>query len=1033
MVKLVKMADNIKSLIISSYNCRGFNSTKSNYIASLMSKCNIMFLQETWLADAQSSLLASISPDIAYIGISGFDNCDILAGRPYGGCAILWQSAMLANVCPVDAHCRRICAARVSLDSIKLLLINVYMPFEDGVENTDEFVNVLTAIEDVIHDNSDCHVVLGGDFNVDFCRPWTHTALLSSFCDDIGMIPVIRHAACSVDYTYNFNMSRFSVLDHFILSGTLYDEGVLSASVLHEVNNLSDHDPLFLCFKFDVNFIALRNRIFTPRVSWVKASDNDLNNYRSDLSQYLKCIRLLSTPLLCMNMHCKDASHHTAIGQFAEDITNACLTAAESNIPHTSNRHTESRRVPGWNEQVDPLRQKSLFWHRLWVDCGRPRNGVVADCMRRARAGYHYAIRQVKKNEDLIVRERIANALIDDPSRNFWTEVKKIRINKGCSTKIVDGCTDETSIAQLFALKYRSLYTSVPFDTADMQDILAELDAALFNGGGLNKPDQFFTSSDITLAIKKLNLHKNDGNSNGLSTDHLLHAGPDLSCHLAFLFTCMVIHGCTPKEFGVSTIIPIPKKHNINAMDSNNFRGIALSSVFCKVLDNVILHKFYDKLCSCDFQFGFKANSSTHMCTMVLKETISYYIKNQSSVYCTFLDASKAFDRVNYSKLFRLLVDRGLPACITRLLINLYTVNQVRVLWAGITSDLFTAINGVKQGGVISPVLFCVYIDDLLVRLSLSGVGCFIGLDFVGALAYADDIVLLAPTPSAMRQMLRICDEYAAAYDIIFNAEKSKFLVIPSIKRRRYYKDMCGCHFYIGGNIIENVNQYTHLGHIVTSTLSDIDDITHRRNCFVGQTNNVLCFFNKLDMIVKLKLFKSYCSSIYGSELWSLNNDTIEVFCVAWRKALRRVLNLPYNTHSYFLPILSNTLPIFDELCKRSARFITSCLFAPSRLVRSVSMFSVVFAKFDSPLGSNALFCCNRFGWSYNSFISHSVPLNNSFFEQWNENNLTDIELNTAISLMDILLIREGHYVFSTNCFLSAAQISDIIHTIASL
>ena len=67
------------------------------------------------------------------------------------------------------------------------------------------------------------------------------------------------------------------------------------------------------------------------------------------------------------------------------------------------------------------------------------------------------------------------------------------------------------------------------------------------------------------------------------------------------------------------------------------------------------------------------------MCTMALKETISYYVKNNSSVYCTFLEARKAFDRVNFCKTFRLLVRRGLPASIIRILIKLYTDNQVRV------------------------------------------------------------------------------------------------------------------------------------------------------------------------------------------------------------------------------------------------------------------------------------------------------------------------------------------------------------------
>jgi Reverse transcriptase (RNA-dependent DNA polymerase) len=126
------------------------------------------------------------------------------------------------------------------------------------------------------------------------------------------------------------------------------------------------------------------------------------------------------------------------------------------------------------------------------------------------------------------------------------------------------------------------------------------------------------------------------------------------------------------------------------------------------------------------------------------------------------LDATKAFDRVNYCKLFKLLIKRQLPAHVIRLLINMYSNNLVRIAWGGILSDYFSAINGVKQGDVLSPVLYCVYIDDLLLALSKSGVGCYIGSNFVGALVYADDVVLIAPTATAMCKIIihmwRVCN-----------------------------------------------------------------------------------------------------------------------------------------------------------------------------------------------------------------------------------------------------------------------------------
>jgi len=130
--------------------------------------------------------------------------------------------------------------------------------------------------------------------------------------------------------------------------------------------------------------------------------------------------------------------------------------AGDACIPQTTNRKSTGR-IPGWSEEVQPLRDKSLFWHNIWIDCGRPREGYVADCMRRTRASYHYAIRRVKKNEEQIIRDRIANSLLHDPNRNFWSEIRKIRNKRPANCRIVDGCTDEESVAQLFAWKYAEL------------------------------------------------------------------------------------------------------------------------------------------------------------------------------------------------------------------------------------------------------------------------------------------------------------------------------------------------------------------------------------------------------------------------------------------------------------------------------------------------------------------------------------------------------------------------------------------------
>ena len=118
-----------------------------------------------------------------------------------------------------------------------------------------------------------------------------------------------------------------------------------------------------------------------------------------------------------------------------------------------------------------------------------------------------------------------------------------------------------------------------------------------------------------------------------------------------------------------------------------------------------------------ELQFGFKKGLSTTQCTFSMLEMIDYYIFNKSSVNLLMFDASKAFDRVNYCKLFATLLKRNISPIDLRLLLFMYTHQSLRVKWGSTLSTPFSVMNGVKHGGVLSPILFAVYTDGLLERL----------------------------------------------------------------------------------------------------------------------------------------------------------------------------------------------------------------------------------------------------------------------------------------------------------------------------
>ena len=158
------------------------------------------------------------------------------------------------------------------------------------------------------------------------------------------------------------------------------------------------------------------------------------------------------------------------------------------------------------------------------------------------------------------------------------------------------------------------------------------------------------------------------------------------------------------------------------------------------------MKKCSDLLCTSDQQFAFKANHSTTLCSGILIESVKHLVNNNSCVYNCFLDASKAFDNINYGKLFNILLRRGIPNVIVRLILDGYIRQRLCAQWESTKSRRFYVSNGVKQGAMISPILFALYYDELIAKLASSGYGCRIAGHFVGALSYADDITLLSPS-----------------------------------------------------------------------------------------------------------------------------------------------------------------------------------------------------------------------------------------------------------------------------------------------
>ena len=142
------------------------------------------------------------------------------------------------------------------------------------------------------------------------------------------------------------------------------------------------------------------------------------------------------------------------------------------------------------------------------------------------------------------------------------------------------------------------------------------------------------------------------------------------------------------------------------------------------------------------------------------RSVCDHFVNNNSSAYVCSIDVSKAFDKISHFALFTKLIERSIHVNIINILSTWYCKAITTVSWSGIFSSMFSPEAGIRQGGILSPVLFAVYVNSLLEKLQNSGTGCHLSRLFMGALMYADDLVLVSGSIADLQSMIDLCVAY---------------------------------------------------------------------------------------------------------------------------------------------------------------------------------------------------------------------------------------------------------------------------------
>ena len=205
--------------------------------------------------------------------------------------------------------------------------------------------------------------------------------------------------------------------------------------------------------------------------------------------------------------------------------------------------------------------------------------------------------------------------------------------------------------------------------------------------------------------------------ANKIAVEHLHNAAVNLLSRLASLFNMMLKHSYVPKQFQLGVLIPLIKDQQGNRSDTSNYRGITISPIISKVFEHILKDTFLEHLSTSQYQFGFKKNSSTVFALHCLPETVTYYVNNNSRLFCSILDASRAFDCLVHSGLFIKLMERKVPLNFLNIMISWHSDLKCRVKWGDEFSEWFVITAGVRQNGILSPDFYSIYVDDILLKL----------------------------------------------------------------------------------------------------------------------------------------------------------------------------------------------------------------------------------------------------------------------------------------------------------------------------
>jgi endonuclease/exonuclease/phosphatase family metal-dependent hydrolase len=393
---------------------------------------------------------------------------------------------------------------------------------------------------------------------------------------------------------------------------------------------------------------------------------------------------------------------------------------------------------------------------------------------------------------------------------------------------------------------------------------------------------------EIVKALKELKNGKAAG-VDGIPAE-VLKADTSLTADaLLPLFTNIWNSETLPADWLQGIIIKIPKKGDLT--DCKNWRGINLLCVASKIFSKVILNRIIGALEPRlrKQQAGFRAGRSCIDQINTLRMIFEQSMELNSPLYVVFVDYQVAFDSLDRDCIWIALRNCGLPDKLINVIKSLYNGFKCSVLHDGQLSDPFTPCSGVRQGCVLSPLLFLVVLDEVM-HNALDGAkrGILWNLtDTLEDLDFADDIALLSHKFSDMQSKVDSLMEESSKVGLRPNTSKTKEMRLNNRSSES---------FKINGADIETVDDFTYLGSVVAAdggTPKDISSRINKARATFSKLKNIWRD-NNISLKTKTKVFNACVKSVllYGCETWFVTNNITSKIQSFVNRCLRFILKI---------------------------------------------------------------------------------------------------------------------------------------------